>query len=185
VFTPRATERSGSFRIHPDPWRVASHSSAPAGFLCSSGYRRAEVNQPGTGSGVDSSCRSLWDIIRSQQRQLWELERKVHDVVSAMGDLQLAVADRVFTPSIHGSNELRASISQNAERNYKSMRNDFMRPTMSFVSEWESLRKTKILALPGPSMQELSDDESSCVSSPRASEDHASRIHRLIQKYTT
>lgn len=185
MFTPRAAERIGSGPTHPDLWRVSSHSSAPAGFLCSSVFGRAEVNHPRTGSGLDSSCSSLWDIIRSQQRQLWELERKVHDVVSAMGDLQLAVADRVCTPSIHGSDELRASISQNADRNYKSMRNEFMRPTMSFVSEWESLRKTKILALPAPSMQELSDDESSCVSSPRASEEHASRIHRLIQKYTT
>ena len=168
-----------------DPWRNMTHSSAPACLLSTSVYTRPEFIKPQAGPRLESSCSSLWDVVSSQQKQLTDLQRKVHELVSVMGDMQMAVADRICTPSVSGSEELR--ISQTGERNYKSMRVDYMRPSMSFASEWESLRKTKILALPPPSthVQEISEDESSCASSPRASDEHANRIHRLIQKYTT
>ena len=162
--------------------------SAPSSLISGSRLTRSEFvkSAPDTLNDCSSSS-SLWEVIRSQQRQISELQRKVSDLSSAMGDLQATVTDRVCTPSICDSDEYPARGTQQSAKNYRAMRNDYLRFAGSFLTEWESLRKSKLLALPGPSnyVQEISDEESSCAPTPRAGDDYSARVHRLIRKYTT
>ena len=187
VFTPRvrASRVHSTLDLGRNPH--AGSFSAPSSLIGGAGYTRSECIKPSHFPISDYAPGSLWDVIRSQQRQISDLQRKVLELSSAMGDLQVTVADRVCTPSVCDSEEYRPSIVTQSATNYKSMRNDYLRFAGSFLSEWQSLRKSRILALPGPSscVQEISDEESSCATTPRAADEHASRVHRLIQKYTT
>lgn len=188
VFTPRTFSfHEKDTILHPSQYRSGS-VSAPSNLVGGSGYSRSEFIQSGSVGVDESPMGSLWDVIRSQQRQISDLQRKVLELSSTMGDLQVTVADRVCTPSICDPEEYRTGSKQNtSSQNYKSMRSDYIRFAGSFLSEWESLRKSKILALPGPSscVEEISDEESSCATTPRASDEYSIRVQTLIQKYTT
>ena len=188
VFTPRTSSFREVENINAHELSNGRYFSAPSCLSSGSRYSRSEFFKAGRVSSDESSSGSLWDVIRSQQRQISDLQRKVLDLSSAMGDLQVTVADRVCTPSICDPEEFRPNSTPNTSSlNYKAMRNDYLRLAGSFLSEWESMRKSKILALPGPSsyVQEISDEESSYATTPRASDDHSIRIQKLIQKYTT
>ena len=187
LFTPRLSlfgDQATRGETFP---QTQGSASAPSSLSVNRDILASHFSEPLSRDPPASGLASLWEMVRAQQRQITDLQKMLMELSASMGQLQVSVAERTRTPSLSDSEDCHISDSQSITgANYKSKRWEYMGATSLLKSEWESLRKTKILALPAPTpfcSQEIYDDDS--LTTPRVSDDYASRVHRLIQKYTT
>ena len=120
---------------------------------------------------------SLWKVIQSQQRQIDDIQRKLDEVLNRAVRPELPRVVPTMTPS--SSDSVESLSPTNLGMNYKAQRRD-VKNTSSLSREWDSMRRSRLKALPPPSLgdsdNETEDSEAALMSR---------RVELLIQKYTS